>query len=137
MIVSLFSSSPSHCIADGRLAIFSYMCSFFFNGFKKMRCYFSIYNNSNVLTEVIPRPVAWCNVHFIHIYNLYILDRHQVWRSHDPTSVRNFPFCEIKKRLHTPFLVCISFVQTPTGYQRLPDITRSSTAGQKIEKSPI
>ena len=68
------------------------MCSFFFNGFKKMRCYFSIYNNSNVLTEVIPRPVAWCNVHFIHIYNLYILDRHQVWRSHDPTSVRIFHF---------------------------------------------
>ena len=27
----------------------------------------------------------------------------------------NFPFCEIKKRLHTPFLVCIFFVQTPLG----------------------
>ena len=90
------------------------MCSFFFNGFKKMRCYFSIYNNSNVLTEVIPRPVAWCNVHFIHIYNLYILDRHQVWRSHDPTSVRNFPFCEKKK----------DFIpQVTTGYHRLPQVT--------------
>ena len=27
---------------------------------------------------------------------LSILDRHQVWRSHDPTSVQNFPFCEKK-----------------------------------------
>ena len=115
MIVSLFSSSPSHCIADGRLAIFSYMCSFFFNGFKKMRCYFSIYNNSNVLTEVIPRPVAWCNVHFIHIYNLYILDRHQVWRSHDPTSVRNFPFCE-KKMTSYPIFGLHLFCTIPLGF---------------------
>ena len=30
-----------------------------------------------------------------------ILDRHQVWRSHDPTSVQTFDFCE--KWCHTPF----------------------------------
>ena len=26
-------------------------------------------------------------------YNSYFLDRHQVWRSYDPTSVHNFDFC--------------------------------------------
>ena len=31
-----------------------------------------------------------------------ILDRHQVWRSQDPTSVQTFDFCE-KKRCHTLF----------------------------------
>ena len=32
--------------------------------------------------------------------HLFLLDRHQVWRSHDPTSVRIFPFVK-KKWLHT------------------------------------
>ena len=32
-----------------------------------------------------------------------ILDRHQVWRSHDPTSVQTFDFCE-KKDVIPPFL---------------------------------
>ena len=35
--------------------------------------------------------------------NIVILDRHQVWQSHDPTSVRLFTF--VNKRCHTPFFV--------------------------------
>ena len=31
-----------------------------------------------------------------------LLDRHQLWRSHDPTSNQTFDFCG-KKRCHTPF----------------------------------
>ena len=34
---------------------------------------------------------------------LKILDRHQVWRSHDPTSVQTFDFCEKRKRLPSLF----------------------------------
>ena len=45
-----------------------------------------------------------------------LLDRHQVWRSHDPTSVQNFPFCE-KKKTSYPIFGLHLFVQTPTGYQ--------------------
>ena len=44
-----------------------------------------------------------------------ILDRHQVWRSQDPTSVQTFDFCEKKdvipsflKRMQL-FVVCIYF----------------------------
>ena len=33
-----------------------------------------------------------------------ILDRHHVWRSHDPNSVQTFDFCE-KKGCHTPFFI--------------------------------
>ena len=29
-----------------------------------------------------------------------ILDRHQVWRSHDPTSIQTFDFCEKEGLTH-------------------------------------
>ena len=37
------------------------------------------------------------------------LDCHQVWQSHDPTSVQNFDFCG-KKVIIPPFSFCVSFV---------------------------
>ena len=36
------------------------------------------------------------------------LDRHQVWRSHDPTSVQTFDFCE--KAVIPPFFISHLFV---------------------------
>ena len=30
------------------------------------------------------------------LQNSGLLDRHHVWRSHDPTSIQNFDFCEEK-----------------------------------------
>ena len=42
----------------------------------------------------------------LRLYNTYLsntLDRHQVWLSHDPTSVQNSDFCE-KKVIIPPFL---------------------------------
>ena len=42
---------------------------------------------------------------------MYILDRHHVWRSHDPMSVQTFDFCEEKKRIHTPFFILHFLVQ--------------------------
>ena len=33
----------------------------------------------------------------------FILDRHHIWRSHDPTSVRIFPFVKKKKTLYPLF----------------------------------
>ena len=42
--------------------------------------------------------IAFFALKHLGIWNLnYILDRHQVWRSHDPTSIQNFEFCEKKK----------------------------------------
>ena len=35
--------------------------------------------------------------------NCIFLDRHQVWRSHDPTCVQTFDFCEEKKDVIPPF----------------------------------
>ena len=32
------------------------------------------------------------------------LDRHHLWRSHDPTSVQNFDFCE-EKSDYPPFFI--------------------------------
>ena len=42
---------------------------------------------------------------------MYILDRHHVWRSHDPMSVQTFDFCEEKKMIHTPFFILHFLVQ--------------------------
>ena len=52
--------------------------------------------------------IAKCEIFFRHWYfsnSIYIsiLDRHHVWRSHDPTSVQTFDFCE-KKDVIPPFL---------------------------------
>ena len=63
-----------------------------------------------------------------HVFGTHtpFLDRHQVWRSHDPMSVRNFPFCEIKKDFIPPFLLCFFFYKlskVTRGYQRLPQVT--------------
>ena len=46
----------------------------------------------------------WNNRRLIRsVFSGLLLDRHQVWRSHDPTSVRLFTF--VNKRCHTPFFV--------------------------------
>ena len=69
---------------------------------------------------------------------IWILDRHQVWWSHDPTSVQTFDFCEEKKRIHTPFFHFAFLVQilaklnstsltwVNLGYQRLPQVPKGT-----------
>ena len=42
---------------------------------------------------------------------MYILDRHHVWRSHDPMFIQIFDFCEEKKRIHMPFFILLFLVQ--------------------------
>ena len=42
---------------------------------------------------------------FLNLGKLLLLDRHQVWRSHDPTSVHTFDFCEKKKVITLPSFI--------------------------------
>ena len=37
------------------------------------------------------------------------LDHHQVWQSHDPTSIQNFDFCE-EKSDYPPFFILHLFI---------------------------
>ena len=45
---------------------------------------------------------------FLNLGKLLLLDRHQVWRSHDPTSVYTFDFCEKKKVITLPSFIQIA-----------------------------
>ena len=47
-------------------------------------------------------PLKYISQKFPYNFSKF-LDRHQVWRSHDPTSVQTFDFCE-KKAVIPPFL---------------------------------
>ena len=59
------------------------------------------------------------------------LDCHQVWQSHDPTSVQNFDFCG-KKVIIPPFSFCVSFVYKLNPAQ--PGSTRLNILWVKWEK---
>ena len=53
---------------------------------------------------------------FLNLGKLLLLDRHQVWRSHDPTSIRIFHFVD--------FIPHFWFVSFCTNSQRLPEVAR-------------
>ena len=48
---------------------------------------------------------------FLNLGKLLLLDRYQVWRSHDPTSVYTFDFCEKKKVITLPSFILFKKTQ--------------------------
>ena len=63
----------------------------------------------------------------LKIMNKYILDRHQVWRSHDPMSVQTFDFCGLYKL----FFYFASFLF------KLIQFFTNSTIFKKMQKDAI
>ena len=69
--------------------------------------------------------IAFFALKHLGIWNLnYILDRHQVWRSHDPMSIQNFDFCE--KKVIIPPHCQVTLVDFYYISWRLENIVKSS-----------
>ena len=62
------------------------------------------------------------------IFGFSFLDRHQVWRSHDPMSGQTFDYCEKKTQLYRLVILlyhafCYPPIRYPPGYLMLTNPT--------------